>query len=388
MNHLCPACSASETELFFEITDVPISIAAHWPSASTAKGCTRGRLELFFCDNCGFVWNRAFDASLVEYSQHYDNSLDYSSVFQDYAKSLARRLVDTYDIRRKQVIEVGCGKGHFLTLLCEEGDNCGLGFDPSHHGGRIQSRSSVNYIQDFYGPKYTQYHGDLICCRHVLEHVPDPRTFLLLVRQMIDGNSATILYFEVPNLRFILEKLSTWDVIYEHCNYLSTESLGSLFRSCEFNILRLEETYGGQFISLEATVGPDPAGCSPVPETLSGLVTAKAQFSQKVANLLDGWETRLAQWRRQGQRVVVWGAGAKAVSFLNFLKITDTVPYAVDINPYKQGRYLPGTGQRVVAPEFLSRFKPDAIVLMNPMYRQEVERRLKELGLAAEIHAV
>ena len=59
--------------------------------------------------------------------------------------------------------------------------------------------------------------------------------------------------------------------------------------------------------------------------------------------------------------------------------------YAVDINPSKQGRYLPGTGQRIVPPDFLKEFQPQIVVLMNPIYRQEVEDQLGRLGVIAEV---
>jgi hypothetical protein len=132
MDNPCPACQFAHTEPFFELTEAPVSIGIQWPSVDAAKSCQRGDLRLSFCSACGFIWNQAFDACRLEYSQRYDNSLDYSPVFQEYAKSIARRLIGTYNIRKKQVIELGCGKGHFLTLLCEEGDNRGLGFDPSY----------------------------------------------------------------------------------------------------------------------------------------------------------------------------------------------------------------------------------------------------------------
>jgi SAM-dependent methyltransferase len=385
MDNPCPACQFAHTEPFFELTDAPVSIGIQWPSVDGAKSCQRGDLRLSFCSACGFIWNQAFDACRLEYSQRYDNSLDYSPVFQEYAKSIARRLIGTYNIRKKQVIELGCGKGHFLTLLCEEGDNRGLGFDPSYEGVRIQSPAQITYIQDFYGPKYIHHLGDLICCRHVFEHIANPTEFLSLVRQVIGEHPSTVVYFEVPNVRFILEQLSIWDIIYEHCNYFGKESLAAIFRRCGFTVLRLEETYSGQFLSVEARIATDSNDHPPIPETLLNLQTAVTHFSEKVKTRSESWNSRLAEWNREGRRAVIWGAGAKAVSFLNSFKITDAIPYVVDINPYKQGQYLPGTGQQIVAPEFLRGLQPQIVVLMNPIYRQEVENRLHELGVAAEI---
>ena len=387
MNEICPICRHTSNRNFFEIVALPVSIGVQWPSGEEARACRKGDLQLAFCPGCGFIWNRAFDPSRLEYSQRYDNSLDFSPVFQDYARRLAQRLIETYDIRNKEVVELGCGKGHFLTLLCEAGGNRGIGFDPSFEGARIQSPAAerITYVADFYGEKYTGHRGDLICCRHVLEHIPDPVGFLSMVRRTIGERHSAIVYFEVPNVRFILEKLSIWDIIYEHCNYFSSESLAAVFRRCGFEVLRLEETYGAQFLSLEARLAPSAQGNGSNGEDLSKLGAAVERFSKQVQERSQAWSSRLAEFQRQGRRTVLWGGGAKAVSFLNMLKVGDPIPYVVDINPHKQGRYLPGTGQRIVSPDFLKGFQPQVVVLMNPIYHQEVKSQLQSLGIGAEV---
>jgi SAM-dependent methyltransferase len=386
MTESCPACRSAQNQTFFDLTDMPVSIGVQWPSAEEARECGRGDLRLAFCRGCGFIWNRAFEPNRVEYSQRYDNSLDFSPVFQDYARRLARRLIDAYGIHGKEVVEVGCGKGHFLTLLCEEGGNRGVGFDPSYKGAHMQSATTpITYIQDFYGEKYIGYPGDLICCRHVFEHIPDPAGFLSMVRRTIGERRSAVVYFEVPNVRFILEKLSIWDIIYEHCNYFSSESLAALARRCGFMVLQLQETYGTQFLSLEARIADSADSPPSTGEELSSLKSAVERFSEQVQKRSQEWQIRLAQWHRNKRRAVIWGGGAKAVSFLNMLKITKAIPYAVDINPNKQGRHLPGTGQRIVPPDFLKEFQPQVVVLMNPIYRQEVEDELARLGVLAEV---
>jgi SAM-dependent methyltransferase len=369
---------------------MPVSIGVQWASKAEAQSCKKGNLDLAFCRRCGFIWNRTFDPGRLEYSQRYDNSLDFSPVFQTYARELAGRLIDTYGIRGKDVVELGCGKGHFLALLCEKGENRGVGFDPSYEGARVESPAAhrMTYIADFYGEKYTSHRGDLICCRHVFEHIPDPAGFLSMVRRTIGDRSSAVVYFEVPNVRFILDQHSIWDIIYEHCNYFSRESLAGVFRRCGFEVLRLEETYGAQFLSLEARLSANSKAGEALADDLSHLATAVGRFASEVEERSKTWTSRLAEFRRTGKRTVVWGAGAKAVSFLNMLKLEDAVHCAVDINPHKEGRHLPGTGQRIVAPGYLRTFKPEVVVLMNPIYRAEVEGKLRELGVEAELLGV
>jgi SAM-dependent methyltransferase len=320
----------------------------------------------------------------MEYTQRYDNSLDFSPAFQQFARGLAGRLIDTYGIRNKDVIEIGCGKGHFLSLLCELGQNRGTGFDPSYEGDRVQSpvADRISYLQDVYCERHTHHRGDLICCRHVFEHIPDPVPFLAMVARTIGERRQAVTYFEVPNVRFILRQLSVWDIIYEHCSYFSRESLSYVFRKCGFEILREDEAYGGQFISVEVRLA-NGVPAQPTPSDLSELTEMVERFSEVVRARSRDWAARLEELK--GNRTAVWGAGAKAVSFLNMLAIGDTVPYVVDINPHNHGLHRAGTGQKIVPPEFLREFRPSRIILMNPLYRGEVREQLRQLGVEAEI---
>jgi len=386
----CPVCRCDNAGVFFELEEMPVSIGVQWPSREEAIGCVRGDLRLAFCPDCAFIWNKDFDAGRLEYSQRYDNSLDHSPVFKEFATTLASRLIDSYGIQGKTVLEIGCGKGHFLSLLCEAGDNSGIGFDPSYEGEQIQNleRGSTTYHKDFYGEKYSSYRGDLVCCRHVFEHIEDPVDFLETVMRTIDNNRDVIVYFEVPNVRFILEKLSVWDVIYEHCNYFSLESLRFVFENAGFEILRLEESYGGQFLSLEARIASDAdsrAGAQANHEGGSRLRESVAAFVKNVARRSQPWSERLSAWEREGTRVVVWGGGAKTVSFLNMIPASMAISHVVDINPNKQGLFIPGAGQEIVPPVFLRELRPEVVLLMNPIYTREVVDKLREMDVGARM---
>lgn len=369
---------------------MPVSIGVQYPSRRQATDCVRGRLDLMFCPMCGFIWNRSFDAGLLEYSQRYDNSLDHSPVFREYARGLARRLIKTYGISHKRVLEIGCGKGHFLSLLCEEGGNSGIGFDPSYEGEQIRDsgRGSIEYHKDFYGEKHVSSQGDLVCCRHVFEHIENPVDFLSTVHRTIDGDRDVVVYFEVPNVRFILDQLSVWDVIYEHCNYFSCESLEFVFKKSGFEVIRLDESYGGQFLSIEARIssedrnGRNEASGSAGTHALAESVDA---FAHQVAAREKPWIERLALWSQDNTRAVIWGGGAKTVSFLNMLSMSGIISHVVDINPNKQGLYIPGSGQEIIAPDLLMDYQPEVVVLMNPIYKREVELKLEEMKVKAMV---
>jgi SAM-dependent methyltransferase len=362
---------------------MPVSIGVQWATKQEAIDCRKGDINLAFCDGCGFIWNSSFDLDRLEYSKRYDNSLDYSPVFERYARELANRLIKTYGIQNKHVVELGSGKGHFLALLCELGNNSGIGFDPSFQGERIKTPAAnrITFINDFYSEKYTSHHGDLVCCRHVFEHVPTPVEFLNMVRRTIGDQKDTVVYFEVPNVRLILERLSVWDVIYEHCSYFSQESLANVFQRCGFQLLDLRDSYEGQFLSVDTTLNPNGKQTISPTTDLNSLKQLVSRFRQETNQKWAEWRSHLEDFNAKQFRIVIWGGGAKTVGFVNMLKITDAIPYVVDINPHKQGMHIAGTGQKIVSPEFLKDYKPDVVILMNPIYRREVEGQLAKLGI-------
>jgi hypothetical protein len=85
---------------------------------------------------------------------------------------------------------------------------------------------------------------------------------------------------------------------------------------------------------------------------------------------------------------VIWGSGSKGITFLNMLETADGIEYAVDINPRKQGMYITGSGQRIVPPAFLAEYQPDAVIVMNPLYIDEIKANVEEMGVEADFLTV
>jgi hypothetical protein len=118
----------------------------------------------------------------------------------------------------------------------------------------------------------------------------------------------------------------------------------------------------------------------PPSEDLEALV---AGFERKTAASIQQWDRRFSEL---GHRTaVLWGGGSKAVAFLSSIAGRDRISAAVDINPFKQGKYLPCFGQKVIAPSELTAVKPDLVVLMNPIYRDEVRAMLQAMDLAPDL---
>lgn len=383
----CPICHSADIGAFVEILQVPVHCNLLWATRDEAVQAPKGDIRLGFCGDCGHIFNLAFDPALMEYTQDYENSLHFSPRFQSYAESLAKRLIGRHDLHGKDIIEIGCGKGDFLKLLCELGCNRGVGFDPSYvpEPNADATAGRITFIQDFYSERYASCQADFICCRHVLEHIQFPHGFLNNVRHAIGNRSETVVFFEVPSVSFTLRDLGIWDLIYEHCSYFGITSLSRLFALCGFDVCDLAEAYEGQFLCVEALPGESVADVtSDHRDNLEEMVHEVEVFADKYQSKVEGWRRKLDRIAQTGQQAVVWGAGSKGVTFLNVLETQDQILYAVDINPRKQGMYLAGTGQQIVPPEFLREIQPDVVIVMNPVYEDEIRQIADGLELSPE----
>jgi SAM-dependent methyltransferase len=324
----------------------------------------------------------------MTYTQAYENSLHFSPRFQSYAESLARRLIQQYDLHDKDMIEIGCGQGDFLRLLCQLGGNRGVGFDPSYVPEQDEqvSKEQIMVIQDFYSERYADYKADFLYSRHVLEHIQFPRSFLSSVRRSIGSHLQTVLFFEVPNVMFTLQDLGIWDLIYEHCSYFSRSSLAHLFMAHGFQVYSLIDAYEGQFLCIEAL--PREESAHPTNEfgnDLEEITSLVTTFAGNYRAKVELWQQNLERLWAAGQRAVVWGGGSKGITFLNMLKIRDQIAHVVDINPRKQGNYVAGTGQQIIPPESLREYQPDVVIVMNPVYEREILQLTESLGLTPEL---
>jgi hypothetical protein len=214
----------------------------------------------------------------------------------------------------------------------------------------------------------------------VLEHLEDPVAVLRSVRHAISANRACALYVEVPNAAFTFTESGLWDIIYQHCTYFSASSLEASVRAGGFERPQVRRVFGGQFLAAEArparSAAPGWPGAEPTEDLLDRLRAFRALHRETVAV----WRDRLHRWAEEGRSVALWGAGAKGVTFLNLVG-ADAVSIVVDVNERKRGRFLPGTGHLVMAPEDLRADPPDIVVVMNARYAEEITRSLHELGL-------
>lgn len=383
--------------MFHEVERVPLHCCQLIESREAALRAPTGRLRLSFCDACGFIQNDAFDPAEIDYSESYEDSQAFSPRFLSFARGLVDRLVESYGLRGRDIIEIGCGKGDFLKLLCEAGGNRGVGVDPAYVVGRLESEAldRIEFVRDFFPLRDRKLRGELLCCRHTLEHLPEVKQFVGMLRGTLEGAEGTAVFFEVPDVTRVLEELAFWDLYYEHCSYFSPGSLARLFRASGFEVLELARGFEEQYVLLDARPADSATLAAAqrreplaLEDDLERLRSAVERFVDQIPPALASWQQELQAHRSAGRSVVLWGAGSKAVGFLTTLSKGSGIDYVVDINPHKHGMHLAGTGQRIVSPAFLKECSPDLVIVMNPVYRDEIRGDLASMGLEPEVVAL
>jgi SAM-dependent methyltransferase len=384
----CPSCGSNDMSIFYKVQHVPVNSCVLLPTQKQAINFPRGDVILGFCRNCGFISNTAFDTSKVNYSSVYEDQQCYSPTFNIFAKNLVTRLIEKYNLHNKQILEIGCGKGDFLALLCELGGNSGVGIDPAYVDNRIESAASgrLVFVRDYYSECYNKYIGDFICCRHTLEHIYETAEFMNCLRRAIGDRLDASVFFEVPDVVRVLNETAFWDIYYEHCSYFSLGSLSRLFRFCNFNVTALSRDFADQYLLIEGKPALDsPRTKLEEEESVEEMSQTVDYFSKRCCEKIDQWKTRLKRIKEEKKSAVIWGSGSKCVAFMTTLGIRDEIDHVIDINPHRHGKYIPGAGKKIMSPSFLKEFQPDFTFVMNPAYCREIEQLLNEIGVKTEI---
>jgi len=375
-------------DVFYEIRNIPVHSCLMFDDPQEAKAYSCRDLSLGLCKKCGFISNITFDPTMRAYGGQCEDQQAFSPRFRVFQAELIDRLIERYDLRNKDVLEIGCGKGDFLVDLCAAGNNRGIGIDPACVSQRMADRSGdrVRFITDYYSEAYAHLKCDFLCCRHTLEHIPPVDEFVSMVRNAIGKRLDTVIFFDLPAMERVLHESAFWDIYYEHCSYFAMGSMARLFRRNRFDIIELTTDYDNQYLTLLARPVDHPTKPAFAEENdLADIIQRVDRFSKNVTSAINAWRGRLNDLSRQRKRVAIWGSGSKCVSFLSALGESDQSITVVDINPYRHGKYIAGSGMQVMAPDALRTFQPHVVFVMNPIYRQEIQQDLEAMGVTAEL---
>lgn len=373
----CPVCKSSTLALFLNRKSVPVHQNVVMKDYKSATEGMRGDLSLVVCESCGFIFNESFELSKLSYGEKYDNTQSCSPYFNDYLTDLAHSLIFEHGVKNSQVIEVGCGKGLFLRKIVEveEYGNIGYGFDPSYVGPETELNGRLKFRKCYYDHRCADIPADIVICRHVLEHVSNPIKLLETIKHALSNATKARVFFETPDVEWILSNQVIWDFFYEHCSYFTAASLTTIFESAGFDVKIIQRVFSGQYLWLEAALSIK--GTAVTRKSGSIPVFAK-RFAVMENELKMCWRNKI-QKLASGGKVALWGAGAKGVTFANLIDPERKwIDCLIDMNHNKIGCYVPGTGHPIVSyQEFASRGGKIAI-LMNPNYRDECLELLRK----------
>lgn len=335
--------TTDEKVLLYRQERFPIFQNRMYDTQAEAVSCPKGELRIVEDLRTGLVYNDAFVPELMTYDDHYQNEQAVSPLFRRHLESVLA-IVDR-GLGRNSLVEVGCGKGWFLELLLEKGFDVS-GFDPTYEGSnpRVQRR----YFEPGLGIR-----GEGLILRHVLEHVRNPFEFLGQLQRANGGGGR--IYIEVPCFDWICRRRAWFDLFYEHVNYFRLSDFHRMFG----RVFESGRLFGEQYLFVVA----DLATLRPPLRDPSDPVRFPEDFVRR-PDLEPG-------------KAVIWGGASKGVIFALLMERAGRpVASVIDINPAKQGKYLPATGLRVQSPqEALAGIpKGSTIYVMNSNYLDEIRK--------------
>ena len=149
-----------------------------------------------------------------------------------------------------------------------------------------------------------------------------------------------------------------------------------------FDVEEVNLDYEGQYILLTAHPAAQPyPQHTPEAKTIHDLCEITEAFAGRVESNTSMWSDILNALQNNGRKGDVWGSGSKGVAFLTSVPNAELLSRVVDINPYRQGKFMPGTGQEIVAPGALLKEPPDCVIVMNPVYSDEIWQDLQQRKL-------
>lgn len=380
----CPLCDNMALIATYAAEDQPANENVLYTTREAARSAPRGSMRVAFCPDCGLAFNQEFDEARLDYSEEYQYTQPSSPRFNSFIEGIAAELVDEYGIRNGFVLEIGCGKGTFLRLVCGVGGSRGLGFDTCYEGPLTLPDERIAFQRSYFTAQQMHEVPDLITCRQVLEHIIAPRPFLKEVRGALPTGASTVLYFELPDFEWIVKNRSVWDFYYEHCSYYCALSLRNAFLLSGFQVIRQENVFAGQYLRLDARVAEVGADTL-IERPTAAFVSEVSEFARVVADGVRNVEASVDLLDRRGPWAI-WGAAAKGVTFSNLSeRVRRANAFGIDINPLRQGKYLPVSGWPVVSPDGARERVPRTIVVMNPIYIDEIAASVRALGLGSEV---
>ncbi len=350
-------------------------------------------LHVYVCDKCFLV-------QLDEYVNPEDIFTEYAyfSSFSDdwlkHSKKYVEKMVDMFSLDQKNlVVEVASNDGYLLQYFLEK-DIPVLGIEPAKNVAKIAEEKGVTTLVKFFGEETAtelvdqDKKADLLLGNNVLAQVPDINDFVKGMKSLL--NSQGVITMEFPHIMCLIEE-NQFDTIYhEHFSYFSFYSIEKIFSAHGLLLFDVEEipTHGGSLRIYACHKSDDSKSINRrvkdlrKKESLAGVdgLDYYIRFQENVIETKRKLLDFLISAKRNGKSIVGYGAPGKGNTLLNYCGIrTDFIDYTVDRNPYKQGKYLPGTRIPIYDPAMINDTKPDYVFILPWNFKDEIINQLANI---------
>jgi 2-polyprenyl-3-methyl-5-hydroxy-6-metoxy-1,4-benzoquinol methylase len=354
-------------------------------------------LRVYVCESC-------FLAQLEEYvsPEEIFNEYAYFSSYADswlqHAKNYSDLMIERFGINSDSfVVEIASNDGYLLQNFVEKSIPV-LGIEPARNVAKVALEKGIPTIIEFFGEKMARdmaskgKQADLVLGNNVLAQVPDLNDFVRGMKVLLKPQG--IVTIEFPHLVRLMEE-NQFDTIYhEHFSYFSFIAVEKIFAAHKLTIFDVEElpTHGGS-LRIYARHSEDETRSlsEAVTELRSreealGLTRMEtySAFSEQVKETKRKLLEFLIKVKREGKTVCGYGAPGKGNTLLNYCGIrTDFLDYTVDRNPYKHGKFTPGTHIPIFPPEKIRDTRPDYLLILPWNVKDEIMKQqsyIKEWG--------
>jgi SAM-dependent methyltransferase len=386
----CRHCQAAVTLPFIDLATAPPSNA--YLTAQRLDGPEKWYpLRVFVCTHCWLVQTEDYAHFSELFAHDYAYFSSVSSSWLEHARGYVDEMIRRFELGpASQVIEVAANDGYLLQYVRERGIAC-LGVEPTASTAAAARRKGLEVIEEFFGVTLARRlaaagrAADLIVANNVLAHVPDINDFVAGFAHLLKPHGVAT--FEFPHLVRLVEACQFDTIYHEHFSYLSLTAVSAIFERNGLTVFDVTElpTHGGSlrvFAQRRDTGERTPTLALQdlrAHEAALGLATAGyyAGFQARADRIKDDLVRFLIDCKRGGQRVGAYGAAAKGNTLLNYAGVrADLLPWVVDRNPAKQGRFLPGCRIAIVGEERLRHERPDFILLLPWNLRAEIVEQL------------
>jgi 2-polyprenyl-3-methyl-5-hydroxy-6-metoxy-1,4-benzoquinol methylase len=328
------------------------------PNAESLKKDKGVDLEISQCSGCGLV---QLNNGPVPYYREVIRAAAVSEEMKGFRMKQFESFVQKFSLKGRKVIEIGCGRGEYLSLL-QQCDVKAYGLEYSEESVRQCVKNGLKVSKGFIeSPDYKLNSApfDGFFMLNFLEHLPDPNSILKGIYNNLTDEAVGLV--EAPNFDMILQNKLFSEFASDHLFYFTKETLGTTLRLNGFEIIECQEVWHEYIIS--ATVKK------------KGRLDLSS-FSEHQAKIKNEIEEYIRRF--EAQKVAIWGAGHQALAIISLLNLAPKIKYVVDSAPFKQGKYTPTTHVPIVSPQMLELGPVDAVIVMAGSYSGEVARILRQ----------